>query len=127
MLEKQLAYNISEAGQTSKTGRTAIYDAIRSGELRAVKRGRRTLILADDLRQWLESLPVFIPKNSPRNEAPRCGDHNATGFLSTTAKKVNDDENVLRRPSVRHESEPIGAPEQPPRARGRPREIGNSR
>ena len=63
MLEKQLAYNISEAGQASKTGRTAIYDAIRSGELRAVKRGRRTLILADDLRRWLESLPAVTPKN----------------------------------------------------------------
>jgi excisionase family DNA binding protein len=62
MLAQQLAYNISEAGQVANTGRTAIYEAIRSGELRAVKRGRRTLILADDLRRWLENLPVVAPK-----------------------------------------------------------------
>ena len=65
MLAKQLAFNISEAGQAANTGRTAIYEAIRSGELRAVKRGRRTLILADDLRRWLESLPAVIAKNNP--------------------------------------------------------------
>jgi excisionase family DNA binding protein len=57
----RLAYNISEAGDTANTGRTAIYKAIQSGELRAVKRGRRTLILADDLRRWLESLPAVTP------------------------------------------------------------------
>jgi len=65
MLAKQLAYNISEAGHASNTGRTAIYEAIQSCELRAVKRGRRTLILADDLRRWLESLPVVAPKAKP--------------------------------------------------------------
>ena len=35
------------------------------GVVRIAKRGKSTLILADDLRRWLESLPVVIPKNSP--------------------------------------------------------------
>ncbi len=48
---------ISEACHHSRTGRTALYAAIKSGQLIARKRGSRTMILANDLKQWVESLP----------------------------------------------------------------------
>jgi excisionase family DNA binding protein len=52
-----LAHSVPEACLIAGTGRTSLYGAIRSGGLRAVKRGSRTLILDDDLRRWLKSLP----------------------------------------------------------------------
>ncbi len=60
-----LAYSIAEACAVARAGRTSIYEAIKSGELTARKRGRRTVILYDELTRWLESLPAITPKTKP--------------------------------------------------------------
>ena len=57
-----LAHSVSEACSIARAGRTSLYEAIRSGALRAVKRGRRTLILDDDLRRWVQSFPPIAVK-----------------------------------------------------------------
>lgn len=56
----KLAYTIDEAVEAGAGGRTKIYEAIKAGELKARKRGKRTVILAADLSRYLESLPDFL-------------------------------------------------------------------
>lgn len=41
-----------------------IYDAIRQGGLKARKMGRRTIILRNDLEQWLSNLPLLDLANN---------------------------------------------------------------
>ena len=59
-----LVHSIPEACSIACVGRTALYEAINSGALRAVKRGSRTLILAEDLRRYVQSLPPVALKQS---------------------------------------------------------------
>ena len=58
----KLAYTIPEAVDLTGFSRSVIYEEIGSGRLRAVQRGRRTAILADDLQSWLSSLPTVANK-----------------------------------------------------------------
>jgi excisionase family DNA binding protein len=51
------ALSIDEVCAAIGIGRTKVYEAIATRALKARKVGKRTLILRDDLRQFLASLP----------------------------------------------------------------------
>lgn len=53
-----LAYAPKQAAQVIGIGLTALYAEIKAERIKPRKFGRRTLISAADLRQWLEALPV---------------------------------------------------------------------
>jgi excisionase family DNA binding protein len=62
----KLAYTVEEAARALGTGRTKVFEAIADGRLRAVKFGRRTLVLVEDAKAFLASLPQ-APGGPTRN------------------------------------------------------------
>jgi excisionase family DNA binding protein len=50
--------SISEACRVAGIGRTKLYQAIATGQLKARKYGKRRIILREDLREFLTNLPV---------------------------------------------------------------------
>jgi excisionase family DNA binding protein len=48
-------HTIDEVKQATTLGRTAIYDFISKGELKAFKLGKRTVVHADDLEAFLNA------------------------------------------------------------------------
>ena len=48
-----------EAGALTGIGLTSIRQAAASGALKARKHGTRTIILRDDLKEWLQAMPVI--------------------------------------------------------------------
>lgn len=53
-MQQQLAYTIPQAAEQLGLGRTSLYGLITSGELRAIKVGRRTVISHRELETFLE-------------------------------------------------------------------------
>lgn len=59
---EKLAYSIEEVTEVAPLGRDKVYAAINAGKLKAKKEGRNTVILAEDLREYLRSLPDYEPQ-----------------------------------------------------------------
>jgi excisionase family DNA binding protein len=59
--DMELAVSLDEAARRAGLGRTSIYEAVNRGELPLRKVGRRSLIRVDDLKAWIDSLPLATP------------------------------------------------------------------
>jgi excisionase family DNA binding protein len=57
-----LAFTIRQTTEVAGIGRTTVYGLIKGGQLRAMKSGARTLVCAESLRSYLDSLPTIAPK-----------------------------------------------------------------
>ena len=58
-MEEKLAYTVKDLIAGGIGSRSTIYEAIAAKKLRARKRGRSTIILPDDLEEYLQNLPHF--------------------------------------------------------------------
>jgi hypothetical protein len=53
----RLAYSIESFAKAADIGRTTVYEAIRTGRLKAKKVGSRTIITTPAARDYLDALP----------------------------------------------------------------------
>jgi excisionase family DNA binding protein len=51
------AYSLHEVGDLINTGQTKLFELVRSGQLKTRKLGRKRLVLATDLEEFLATLP----------------------------------------------------------------------
>lgn len=65
---RKYAYSLSEFLEIHPGGRTAVYDEIRAGRLKARKMGRSTVITEADYLAYLEALPDWSPANVGANQ-----------------------------------------------------------
>ena len=61
MIDGKLALGILDCARLFGVSRTSICIAIRNGDLKARKLGGRTVVLADDAREFLRGLPAVAP------------------------------------------------------------------
>jgi excisionase family DNA binding protein len=58
-MQAPIAITIPDAVKATGMSRTSIYEALKRGDLKARKAGRRTLISFADLEAYLSSLPTY--------------------------------------------------------------------
>jgi len=54
----KLAVGIPEAAEMVGIGRSSLYSLFREGKIQPRKSGKRTLILVEDLKRYVENLPA---------------------------------------------------------------------
>jgi excisionase family DNA binding protein len=54
-----LTHRIERVVELTGASRTNVYEALRRGDLEAVKLGRATLVLDASLRRWVAALPRY--------------------------------------------------------------------
>lgn len=64
-----LSFTPEDAARATGTTRNIVFSAMKAGELRARRIGRRNIILRDDLLAWLQSAPLREDKQKSQATA----------------------------------------------------------
>jgi hypothetical protein len=70
-LDQKRLLSVLDVCALAHAGHTQVRDAIKSGELKAFKRGRSTVVKPEDLADWINSFPPYTPTQIPANTRPR--------------------------------------------------------
>jgi excisionase family DNA binding protein len=82
-----LAYTISDARYVSGLGKTKFYEEIAAGRIEAFKVGRRTLVKAKSLLDYLDSQPrLGNPKGDSSGQASQPADKSADTGSATAGE-----------------------------------------
>lgn len=63
----QLSFSIDETAAATGLGKTKVYQLINSGQIKAKKIGKRTIVLKSDLDCFLTALQDYACKTSENN------------------------------------------------------------
>jgi excisionase family DNA binding protein len=90
MVLQKLAYGKQEAAYALDCGVTKIDELIATGQLKAVKSGKRVLITAEELKRYLRELPpaeIKAHSNSPAEKERRAIARKTAPERDTTKRK----------------------------------------
>jgi excisionase family DNA binding protein len=65
----QLLYTIPQCCRMAAIGRTKFYELVASGEIPVRKVGKKTLVAASDLRDWVGRLPAIKAKGGEQRRS----------------------------------------------------------
>lgn len=66
MDNQPILLGILEAAALARVSRSFLYERLASGEIESRKAGRRRLVVAASLNQWMSNLPVIALKHTAR-------------------------------------------------------------
>jgi excisionase family DNA binding protein len=64
----QLLYTIAQCCRMAAIGRTKFYELISTGDIPVRKIGKKTLVVASDLHDWIQRLPALKVKAVERTD-----------------------------------------------------------
>jgi hypothetical protein len=86
-LDQKLLLSVLDVCALANVGHTQARAAIKSGQLKAFKRGKSTVIRQQDLHEWISGLAPYEPIQLDVNTRPRLARAPVAAAPATTSKR----------------------------------------